>query len=113
VFLVASSIGIGEKKVHARVTRKVCFLVSRKNTACTTCGRVHCDCPRCNNSCTILHESEEEIAVLPDTDEDDLMDAEVGVEWTWDWEKSEFLPFPCGKVGDVSGRGRTGETETL
>jgi len=27
VFLVASSIGIGEKKLHARVTRKVCFLV--------------------------------------------------------------------------------------
>jgi len=25
-----------------------------------------------------LHESEEEIAVLPDTDGDDLMDAEVG-----------------------------------
>jgi len=52
--------------------------LGRKNAACTTCDRVHCDCLRCNNSCTILHESKEELAVLPDTNEADTMDAELG-----------------------------------
>jgi len=42
-----------------------------------------------------------------------LVHALFKLEWTWDWEESEFLPFSCGKMGDVSGTGRMEETKTL
>jgi len=52
--------------------------LNRLEKICGLCNMVHCDCPRCQNSCQMIHDSEEELAFLPDALEFDVIDQDVG-----------------------------------